>query len=99
MLFAYSFPLFVCTYGQGGGINLLAIRRAVQNQAFSSLFRKLWTSWQSLMLWTYRQGSCLLESWAFQILEIRIKAQETVVQSINLIGYFCIMNFLKFIHK
>jgi len=99
MLFACSFPLFVCTYGQGGGINLLAIRRALQNQAFSSPFRKLWSSWESLMLWTYKQGRGLLESWAFQRLEIRIKAQESVVQSTNLIDYFYIMNFLKFIHK
>lgn len=95
----YLHTICLYLYVQGGGINLLAIRRVLQNQAFSSPFRKLWTSWQSLMLWTYRQGSCLLESWAFQRLATRIKAQESVVQSINLIGYFCIMNFLKFIQK
>ena len=89
----YLHTIFLYLYVQGGGINLLAIRRVLQNQAFSSPFRKLWTSWQSLMLWTYRQGSCLLESWAFQRLATRIKAQESVVQSINLIGYFVLWIF------
>ena len=50
--------------------------------------------WQSLTPWAYRQGSFLLDSQAFQRLAAtRIKAQESVVQAVNLISYFLLWIF------